>query len=182
MEKEITSLLKAAEHGDLESADRLFQLIYSELRLIAKSHRRRWVGNETINTTALIHEAYLKLQGQGNWTSRTHFYATAARAMRQILVNYAQQKKAGKRGSGTPDLALDNVLLATEKAVEDSLSLHQLLTQIEKDKPRWCRIVECRFFGGMSIDETAAALDISSATVNREWKLASAYLYQQLNE
>ena len=180
MPDDITALLADASDGDAAAADRLFSVIYGELRKIARSHRRRWVGNETLNTTALIHEAFVKLNGPREWSSRNHFYATAARAMRQILINYAETKRAGKRGSGVPDLALDDVLVATDDAVEEALALHQVLEQLEDQRPRWCRIVECRFFGGMSIDETAAALDISAATVGREWRLASAWLHQHL--
>jgi len=182
MPDDITKLLKGAQDGDQAAAERLFLVIYDELRIIAKSHRRRWVGNETLNTTALIHEAFMKLDGQDHWSSRTHFYATAAKAMRHILVNYAEKKRAGKRGGGLADLPLDDVLLASEDAADDALGLHQALEELEADRPRWCRIVECRFFGGMSIEETAQALDVSPATVGREWRLASAWLYQRLGD
>lgn len=182
MEQGITELLHASGRGDREAADKLFQVVYTELRTIAKSNRRRWVGNETLNTTALINEAFIKLDGQNNWASRTHFYATAAKAMRQILLNYAEQKKTGKRGGGIPDLPLESVLVATDGAVEDALSLHQALERMEAHKPRWCSIVECRFFGGMSIDETARALGVSAATVGREWALASAWLSETMQD
>ena len=182
MAKEITLLLQAASQGDSVAADRLFQVVYAELRRIARSHRRRWVGNDTLNTTALIHEAFVKLDGRDDWASRTHFYATAAKAMRHILVNYAQRKKAGKRGRGAADVSLDSVMIATEGAAEEVLDLHRALELLAEDRPRWCRIVECRFFGGMSIDETAQALDVSPATVSRDWKLASAWLYQTLHD
>lgn len=182
MSDDITALLKGATEGDQVAADRLFLVIYDELRIIAKSHRRRWTGNETLNTTALIHEAFVKLDGQAHWNSRTHFYATAAKAMRHILVNYAEKKRAGKRGGGVADLPLDEVLVVGDEAVDDALELHQALEQLENDRPRWCRIVECRFFGGMSIEETARALEISPATVGREWRLASAWLFQRLGD
>lgn len=182
MSDDITALLKGATEGDQAAADRLFQVIYEELRIIAKSHRRRWIGNETLNTTALIHEAFVKLDGQAHWNSRTHFYATAAKAMRHILVNYAEKKRAGKRGGGVADLPLDEILVVGDEAVDDALELHQALEQLENDRPRWCRIVECRFFGGMSIEETAQALEISPATVGREWRLASAWLFQRLGD
>ena len=180
MNEDITALLKGASDGDQAAADRLFVLIYDELRIIAKSHRRRWVGDNTLNTTALIHEAFVKLDGQDHWDSRTHFYATAAKAMRHILVNYAEKKRAGKRGGGVADLPLDEVLLVSDEAADEALELHWGLEELEKDRPRWCRIVECRFFAGMSIEETARALDISPATVGREWQLASAWLFQRL--
>jgi len=182
MSDNITALLKGATEGDQAAADRLFLVIYDELRIIAKSHRRRWVGDETLNTTALIHEAFVKLDGQVHWNSRTHFYATAAKAMRHILVNYAEKKRAGKRGGGVADLPLDEVLLVSDEAADDALELHQALEELEKDRPRLCRIVECRFFGGMSIEETAQALDISPATVGRDWRLASSWLFQRLGD
>ncbi len=182
MAQDITSLLAAAGQGDRKAADQLFQLVYVELRRIAKSQRHRWVGNQTLNTTALIHETYVRMQGQEQWASRTHFYATAAKAMRHVLINYAERRRAGKRGGGTPDLPLDDVLVASDGAVEDALSLHQALEQLEEAKPRWCRIVECRFFGGMNLQETAEALDVSVATVGREWRLASAWLYDVLHQ
>jgi len=182
MTQNITALLHASGQGDREAADKLFGLVYAELRAIAKSKRQRWFGNETLNTTALINEAFLRLDGRQDWSSRTHFYATAAKAMRQILVNYAEQKNAGKRGGGIPDLPLENVLVSSDDAVEDALSMHQALERLEAHKPRWCRIVECRFFGGMSIDETANALGISAATVGREWALASAWLYDTMRD
>lgn len=182
MPQEITALLKASGQGDREATDKLFKVIYSELRTIAKSNRRRWVGNETLNTTALINEAFVKLNGEKEWANRTHFYATAAKAMRHILVSYAEQKNATKRGGGVADLPLENILVATDEAVEDALSLHQVLERMEQTKPRWCQIVECRFFGGMSIDDTASALKISPATVGREWRLASAWLYETMHD
>lgn len=180
MSDDITALLKGASDGNQAATDRLFVLIYEELRIIAKSHRRRWVGNDTLNTTALIHEAFVKLEGQDHWQSRTHFYATAAKAMRHILVNYAEKKRAGKRGGNVADLPLEELLLVSDDAADDTLALHQVLEELEKDRPRWCHIVECRFFGGMSIDETAQALGVSPATVGREWRLASAWLFQRL--
>lgn len=180
MTQNITALLQASGQGDREAADKLFGIVYSELRAIAKSKRQRWIGNETLNTTALINEAFLKLDGQKNWSSRTHFYATAAKAMRHILVNYAEQKNTSKRGGGVPDLPLEKVLVSSDDAVEDALSIHQALERMEAHKPRWCRIVECRFFGGMSIDETANALGVSVATIGREWALASAWLYETM--
>ncbi len=178
--EEITTLLEAARQGDSTAADALFNKVYRELRTIAKSHRRRWVGNHTLNTTALIHEAFIKLDGNRAWESRTHFYATAAKAMRHVLINYAEKKNTAKRGSGIAAAPLDDILVPTDDAVEDALMMHQALERMEKEQPRWCHIVECRFFGGMTIEETASALDTSTATVSREWKLASAWLAREL--
>lgn len=182
-QKAITVMLEAAKAGDPHAAEELFDAVYGELRTIAKSHRRRWQGNETLNTTALIHEAFIKLAGQEgqDWQNRTHFYATAAKAMRHILVNYAERQKAAKRGGGAAELPLDGILVASEGVAEEALALHQALESLEQEKPRLCQIVECRFFGGMSIEETAEALSISPATVKREWNLASAWLYRTLH-
>ena len=182
MTQEITGLLQAAGRGDRSAEDQLFESIYDELRRIAKAHRRRWDGHHTLNTTALIHETFVKLRGREQWNSRTHFYATAAKAMRHILVNYAQRQAAGKRGGGVPHLPLENVLVATDGAAEDALALHQALEQLESARPRWGRIVECRFFGGMTIEETADALGVSVATVGRDWRLASAWLCRMLSD
>ena len=179
--QDITKLLEAAGRGDGRAADELFEVVYQQLRQIAMSHRRRWVGDHTLNTTALIHEAFLKLNGKNDWSSRTHFFAVAARAMRHILVNYAEKKRAGKRGGGAQAIPLEEVLVPTEDAVEEALMMHQALERMESDKPRWCSIVECRFFAGMTIEETAQALGVSTATVTREWRLASAWLNRELN-
>jgi RNA polymerase sigma factor (TIGR02999 family) len=178
---EITTRLQAAGRGDARALDDLFQVVYGELRSIARAHRRRWVGDHTLNTTALIHEAYLKLAGRDAWEGRAHFYATAAKAMRQILVNYAERRRAAKRGGGAEELPLDGIVVATDDAAEDALALHEALQRLEAEKPRWCRVIECRFFGGMTIEETAEALGVSPATVKREWRLAGAWLYAALH-
>ena len=181
MEPDLTTLLHAAGGGDAKALDELFHLVYRELRSIARAHRRRWVGNETLNTTALIHEAYIKLAGRDSWEDRAHFYATAAKAMRQILINYAERSRAAKRGSGEVVLDLDDVVVASDEAAEDLLALNQALERLEREKPRWCRVVECRFFAGLTVEETAHALGVSRATANREWRLAAAWLYQALH-
>ena len=177
-EQPITKLLDAVRAGEDAAADTLFSAVYAELRRLARSHRRKWHGNRTMNTTALISEAYLKLAGNNrpSWQNRTHFYATASRAMRQILINYAEKATALKRGGAADDLPLDEVAVMSESTAEDLLSLTQCLSQLEEDSPRRCRIVECRVFGGMNVAETAEALAISPATVKREWKIAAAVL------
>ncbi len=180
MSGDITQLLEAASRGSSAASEELFQVVYRELRHIARAQRRQWIGNNTLNTTALIHEAYLKLNSKRDWGSRTHYYATAAKAMRHLLVNYAERRAAAKRGGGTTTLSLDDVLVPTEDAAAEALTMHQVLERLERDRPRWCQIIECRFFGGMSIAETAAALDISTATVSRDWQLASAWLRREL--
>jgi RNA polymerase sigma factor (TIGR02999 family) len=178
----ITVLLEAARAGDRQATDELFSAVYNELKRLARSHRRRWRGNETLNTTALIHEAFIKLAGQedAGFANRTHFFATASKAMRQILVNYAERQDAAKRGGDAVKVPLDENLLVTQTTAQELLSLHELLTRLEADHPRRCRIVECRVFGGMTVEDVATALRISPATVKREWQVAIARLYQEL--
>lgn|SRR5512138_820546 len=180
----ITLLLASARTGDPAATGELFQRVYDELKKLARAHRRRWRGNDTMNTTALIHEAFIKLAGQDRsaFQNRAHFYATASQAMRQILVNYAQMQRAAKRGAEAVKVPLDEATLATEASADELLVVHELLSEIEKDEPRRARIVECRIFGGMSIAETAEALEISVATVKREWRIATARLFKNMND
>ncbi len=168
--------------GDQQAANELFEAVYAELRRIAGSQRRRWQGNNTLNTTALIHEAFVKMAGgdAASWKNRTHFYATAAKAMRHILVSYAKRQNAGKRGGGAQHVSIDDVLVPDKATADEALALDQVLQNLERIHPRRCQIVECRFFGGMSNEETASALALSVSTVKREWKLASAWLYRSL--
>lgn len=181
MSESITLLLDAARSGDAEATRKLFTAVYAELKVLARSHRRRWSGNETINTTALIHEAFIKLSGgDDRYASRTHFYATASKAMRQILLNYAEQQRAAKRGGDAVQVPLEDAALVSSATADELISFEQVLRQLEAGNPRRSQIVECRVFGGMTIEETAEALDISAATVKREWQIASATLYQEL--
>jgi RNA polymerase sigma factor (TIGR02999 family) len=177
----ITAMLGKARAGEAAAADRLFDAVYAELKRLARSHRRRWHGNDTLNTTALIHEAYIKLAGEAaGFANRTHFFATASKAMRQVLINYAERSTAAKRGGDARIIPLNDAALVAAASADELLSLNELLSQLEADDPRRCRIVECRVFGGMTIDEVAEALGISPATVKREWRIATARLYQQL--
>jgi len=178
----ITTLLQKARAGESAAADRLFDAVYAELKRLARSHRRRWQGNDTLNTTALIHEAYIKMAGENapGFANRTHFFATASKAMRHVLINYAERSAAAKRGGETENVPLNDAALVAAASADELLALNELLAQLEADAPRRCRIVECRVFGGMTIDEVAEALDISPATVKREWRIATARLYQQL--
>lgn len=157
--------------------------IYRELRHIAKAHRRKWSGNDTLNTTALIHEAWLKMNPAGSsYQDKTHFFATAARVMRQVLINYAERSTARKRLS--PDITGDHSIFSgtTEFALEDLLFMNEILERLEKQNERGCRLLECRIFGGMTVEETARALNISISTVKREWILLSTWLYHELQE
>jgi RNA polymerase sigma factor (TIGR02999 family) len=186
---EVTRLLDALQRGDRSALDRLFPLVYEELRAVAHGQRQRWQGDHTLDTTALVHEAYLKLvdQSRASWESRAHFLATAARAMRHILINYARDRRAQKRGGDRPKLSLEEVsegLEGTAVLADDNaellIALDAALTKLEQVNERQSRIVECRFFGGLTIEETAAALGISTASVSRGWALAQVRLFQDV--
>ena len=179
----ITQLLKLASAGDADASDTLFNSVYRELRIIARAHRRRWHGNDTLNTTALIHEAYLKLAvGEvADYRSRSHFFATASKAMRQILMNYAERVATAKRGGGAVRVTLSGHMPIIDNAIENLLEINELLTQLERTNARHCRLFECRVFGGMTIDESAVALNVSPATIKRDWALLSAWVYRELN-
>jgi RNA polymerase sigma factor (TIGR02999 family) len=181
-DESITVLLEKARSGESDASDELFAAVYGELRRIAHSHRRRWHGNETLNTTALIHEAWIRLAGAdaAGFASRTHFFATASKAMRHVLINYAERRSAAKRGGGASDVTLEEDVLVADDSIDELLSLEELLTALEAENPRRCRIVECRVFGGMTVDEVGEALGISPATVKREWRIAAARLYQRM--
>jgi RNA polymerase sigma factor (TIGR02999 family) len=185
----VSRVLEALRAGEPGAFDELFPLVYDELHAIAARERRRWEGDETLNTTALVNEAYLKLVDQSapNWQGRAHFLAVASTAMRQILIDYAKRKRAAKRGGGQPHLAVHELeaVLHREGDVSGScdevlLALDEALSHLQQRDPRQARIVECRFFGGMSIEDTAVALGISPATVKRGWAMAQAWLYRDL--
>ncbi|PIY12309.1 MAG: RNA polymerase subunit sigma-70 [Flexibacter sp. CG_4_10_14_3_um_filter_32_15] len=183
----ITQLLSAAQSGDTQATEKLFPLVYDELVKVAHSLRVRWQANYTLNTTALVHEAYIKLADQdskngSDYSSRGHFFAVAAKAMRHILVNYAKMKTAEKRGGKEVDVDIQKVenMIADEQVGEHILGLHEALITLENLNERQGKVVECRFFAGLSIEETADALQISPATVKRDWNVAKAYLYNQL--
>jgi RNA polymerase sigma factor (TIGR02999 family) len=176
---EVTRLLEAAEAGDREALDRLVPLVYEDLRRVAHRQLDREGGGHTLQTTALIHEAYLKLAGGGSVsaTSRAHFLAIAARAMRQVLVDYARRRKAAKRGSGVISVTLGDEPQPSDASAEDLLALDEALTQLD---PRQRQVIECRFFGGMEEKDIAAALGVSERTVRRDWVKARAWLYKSL--
>ncbi|HNP62953.1 MAG TPA: ECF-type sigma factor [Woeseiaceae bacterium] len=180
----ITLLLDAARHGDDTATESLFNAVYAELKLLARSNRRRWHGNQTMNTTALIHEVFIRLAGSDNkdFANRTHFFATASKAMRQVLVNYARKQKASKRGGDAIVVSLEETAISTDTSAEELLELHQLLSNLESNNKRRAQVVECRIFGGMTVEEVAEALSISTATVKREWKIGTASLYTKMQK
>lgn len=179
----ITQLLAGMRAGDDGAQRELFGRAYDELRRLARSHRRKWSGNETMNTTALVHEAFLKLAGNeaSGFQNRTHFFATASMAMRQVLVNYAEHRRAAKCGGGALHEELDEEALVADDALDELLDLDKAMRELDGRNPRAARVVECRVFGGLSVEETAEALEISPATVKREWQLASALLYRAVS-
>jgi RNA polymerase sigma factor (TIGR02999 family) len=185
----VSRLLHRLRAGEQQAFDELFPLVYAELHQLAERQRQRWQGDDTLNTTALVHEAYLRLAGQSApaWRSEPHFLAVAARAMRQILLDYAKRKHRVKRGGQRQRLSLDEVEDAlqtgvdpTEAGAEALLALDEALRRLDQHDERQSRIVECRFFGGMAVQETADALGISPATVKRGWAMAQAWLYRDL--
>ncbi len=179
----ITLLLEDVRAGKPDASRALYECAYAELRRLARSHRRRWTGNDTMNTTAILHEAFIKLAGPSapGFENRVHFFATASMAMRQVLVNYAEHRRAAKSGGGVLHVPLDDdTPLVADNAIDELLDLDKALRALEADSPRRGRIVECRLFGGMTVEETAAAMDISPATVKREWQVASALLFRDI--
>ena len=178
----VTTLLNAARSGDAGAFGDLFGLVYKELQRLAHVVRQGRAG-ETLDTTALVHEAYLKLIPSAEMTfhNRAHFFRVAARAMRQVLVSEARNKLAQKRGGHAPNVTFDERLhaaLLERPAV--LVTLDEALEQLEAMNPRQAQVVECRFFAGMTIEETAYALDLSEPTVNRDWRAARAWLSLRL--
>ena len=179
---DITKLLKAHTTGDPDALDALFPLVYNELRRIAHHRLRGERHDHTLQTTALVHEAYLELVDvdQASWEDRRHFFAMASRVMRHVLVDYAVKRKAQKRGGGHPKVPLEEGDAPFVIDLAEALALHQALEQLEGIEARAARVVECRFFGGLTIEETADVLDISAATVGRDWRVARAWLNRAL--
>lgn len=188
--EEVSALLDKVRTGDKESLNRLIAVVYDELHALAQVQRRKWHGTVSINTTALVNEAYLKLVGHGPapWRDRSHFMAVAATAMRQILIDHARRQRAQKRGGDQRPVTfgdLESVLgsaAAVEARDEALLLLDESLTSLAAHSERQMRIVECRFFGGMTIAETGEALGISPATVKRGWEMARVWLYRHMRE
>ena len=182
----ITVLLNLSSKGDERASEELLRAVYDELKRRAHGQRMRWHGNLTMNTTALVHEAYLKLLGKEaeEFRNRGHFMATASRAMRQILVDYARRVDAQKRGGDAVMVSLDdelNIALPQSMATE-VLDLHSALDKLEIKYPDLARVVECRVFAGMMVEETAEALSIGTATVKRRWAMAQSWLKRALKD
>lgn len=184
----VARLLDEMGNGNALAVDQLFSIFYDELKELAGRHRRRWRGNHTFNTTVLVHEAYLKLVDQTriNVENQAHFRALGARAMRQILLNYARDQQAHKRGGSQKALPLDEVRTQpdpAQRSAQDSdnlIALDEALQRLEQVNSRQARVVECRFFGGLTVEETATAIGASTRTVKRDWALAQAWLHREM--
>jgi len=181
-QSEITVLLEKLAGGDRSAVDALIPLVYDQLRIMASRQLKGERSDHTLNATALVHEAYLKLvdQTRVNWQNRAHFFAIAAQAMRRILINYANRKLAGKRGGGSPIVTLNEEFMAPESKAEELIELDNALSRLHEIDQRQSQIVEYRFFGGLTNEEIAEVLDISVATVQRDWRVARAWLSREL--
>lgn len=181
---QVTALLQAAAAGDPRAMDRLMPIVYGELRAIAHGRMRGERRDHTLSTTALVHEAYLKLVDLDRiqYRDRAHFFAIAAQAMRYILVDHAERRKAQKRGGDRTRVSLEGTPLMTEQQALEVLALEDALVRLRALSERQHQVVECRFFAGLTIAETSAALDVSPATVKRDWNAARAWLNRELDD
>ncbi len=180
---EITSLLRDVSDGKPGAFDQLLPVVYDQLKQIARQRLRRESDAATLATTDLVHEAYLKLAPapeRVDWQSRGHFYAIASRAMRQVLITRALAKRTTKRGSGAEHVSVDDEIPMSEERAEELLAIDEGLQLLEQSNPRLAQVIDLRYFGGFSISETAKSLDISDATVNRDWRVARLWLYNFL--
>ena len=182
--QDITQLLVELTDGNKEVVNEILPLIYSELRKLAGGYLRKERGNHTLQPTALVHEAYMKLidQKQVKWQNRAHFFGIAAQVMRRILLDYARQHKAGKRGGVGENVELEeNLIIVEGEKSAELLALDEALENLAKIDEMKAKIVELRYFGGLSVEETAEVLSVSAITVKRHWKMAKAWLYGQLS-
>jgi RNA polymerase sigma factor (TIGR02999 family) len=184
---ELNRLLSAIAQGDPRAAEQLLPLVYDELRQLAAQKLAQETPGQTLQATALVHEAYLRLVGDGDvgcreqpWESRGHFFAAAAEAMRRILIDRAREKRAEKRGGTRKRLDVDAIDLATTAAPDQLLALEDALAKLAHEDPAAARLVELRYFAGLTVDEAGKALNISTATAYRHWTYARAWLYAEL--
>jgi len=179
----VTELLIGWRGGDRKALDSLVPLVYKELRRLAHFQLRDERQGHTLQSAALVNEAYVRLVGleTPQWESRTHFFAIAAQLMRQILVDYARRHGSAKRGGSVCKLSLDDVMVASQRKALDVVAVDDALQELARIDPRQSRIVELRFFGGLTLEEISAALDIGPATVQRDWTSARAWLYREMS-
>ena len=181
-EPDVTALLAEVANGNQAAQEKLVPLVYDQLKRLARRYMRRERAGRTLQTTALVHEAYLKLVGQHSphWQCRAQFYGTAAELMRRILIDHARRHLREKRGGTQVILPLEEALAFTPEHSEDLLKLDEALNRLSKLDPRQSRIVELRFFGGLSVEETSRFLNVSPITVKRDWAVAKVWLYGEL--
>ncbi len=181
-EHDITQLLAQVRQGDTGALERLLPLVYAQLHDLAHRQRANQGASETLNTTALVHEAYEKLaRRDGDWNDRNHFFRVAAKAMRDVLVDYSRSQHAAKRGGTNLSTPLDQTSLVADERTSEVLALDEALTRLSLLDPRQGELVELRYFIGLTIPETADVLGISSATVKREWTSARAWLHREMS-
>jgi len=182
--QDVSQLLRAWRSGDQNAFDELMSLVYEELRRMAKRHMDRQSPGHTLQTTALIHEAYLRLVDQKDvqWQNRAHFFAVAAQAMRHILVDYARARHAAKRGGEAFLVSLDEAAVASNERAAELVALDDALESLALVDRRKCQVVELRYFGGLSVEETAEVLKVSPETVARDWRLARTWLLRELSK
>lgn len=180
---DVTQLLVEFGRGDAAAFERLIPLVYDELHILARSHRHRWHGyNNALGTTSIVHEAYMKLVDQDHveWKSRSQFYCIASHAMRSLLVDNARAHQAKKRGGDRQKVAADNAQLVSGERSAELIALDEALDRLREADDELATVVECRFFGGLTIEETGEALSMSAATVKRRWTMAQMWLYKEL--
>jgi RNA polymerase sigma-70 factor (ECF subfamily) len=179
---DVTRILERISRGDEEAVDLLVPLVYDELRGLARRYLARELPGHTLQPTALVHEAFLRLAGASEipWQDRAHFVGVAARAMRQVLVSHAVRRKAAKRGGGWTRIPLDDAVALFESPSIDIVALDRALEELSAVDPRQCRVVELRFFGGLTVAEVAKVLRVSPRTVEREWTFARAWLRRKI--
>lgn len=182
--KQVTQLLANWSQGNLEAREALMPLVYNELRRLAGSYLRRERSDHTLQPTALVHEAYLRLveQDNVNWQNRHHFFGAAANLMRRILVDHARAHRAEKRGSGLPKVAITEAIAMSREQPAELLALDESLAHLSSVDPQQGRIVELRVFAGLTVEETAEVLGVSPATVKRDWAVAKAWLLRQIRK
>jgi RNA polymerase sigma factor (TIGR02999 family) len=178
--KEMTQLLQDWSNGNQAAFDRLTPLVYEELHRLAHQHMKRERGDHTLQTSALVNEAYLRLIDQRNvhWQNRAHFFSIASRLMRRILVDHARAHHYVKRGGGALRVSLDEAAFVSQERASELVALDEALKSLAAIDPRKCQVVEMRFFGGMSVEETAEALCVSPITIKRDWSTAKAWLHR----
>jgi RNA polymerase sigma factor (TIGR02999 family) len=183
MQEEVTKLLLKISNGDQEAVGELLPVVYDELRRLAANYMRRERSGHTLQPTALVHEAYMRLvdQTRVNWQNRAHFLGVAAQMMRRILLDHARQHQAEKRGSDFQKLSLDENIDKAVELSDELIALDDALKTLAQVDPQKARLVELRYFGGLTFDETAEVLGVAPLTVQRHWRLARAWLYEQLN-